>query len=344
MAKREKLTKVFKIVSNVVMYLFMAICVMLVIFSVTSKRDQDGAINFFGKQMRIVVSESMERCDQTYDEISQYDIKDIPLKSMVFISLAPEVTSESRADFDEWCKELQVGDVLTFRYTYSRQVPITHRIIEKTENAWGGYTIKLQGDNKPGLEQDADAQKDNSYEANVGTQTIDTSKIDPNFTSYYIVGKVTGQSKLLGNLVYAVKQPIGIALIVIVPCVIIVIFEIIRIITVLGSDRKKKDKEAMEKQESEIEALKRQLEELQKQSKAPTVQADSGENAPAVVETQAPETSSQVAVEQPDAQPVEEQTANTEEPMSATNQTADVQEITAAEEKPQEKQGDNPQA
>ncbi len=278
MIKNQTVKKVFKVISNVVMYFFIALCVLLVIFSITGKKT-NGAINVFGHQMRVVISRSMEKCDQT--DVSKWQIKDIPLKSMVFIETAPK----DEEDFDKWCDGLKKGDVLTFMYTYGNQIPITHRIIDIEEDGDGGYIITLQGDNKPTLEQEGGASA-----ADVGTQTLYTSK-QFNSTNYnYIVGKVTGQSYVLGLLVTAVSQPIGIVLIVIVPCLIIAVLEIIKIVGVVNADKKKKAQEKFDKQESEIEILKRQLAEMQKSINAQGGQSENNTQAEIVEDKPTDET------------------------------------------------------
>lgn len=247
--------KAIKITLNVLTYVFIGLCVLLVIMTVTAKKS-DGAINVFGHQARIVISESMEKCDKT--DVSKYKIKDIPLKSMVFIELVPE----EQAQASEWYKNLKVGDVLTFRYKYDRQETITHRIIEIKENVdgagepTGGYTITLRGDNV-NLSEEGGASK-----ADVGTQIINTDQVSVN----YVIGKVTGQSKLFGFIIYTLKQPLGIALIIIIPSAIIMIFEIMKIVGIVSEEKKKKAQEEKEKQLSEIEALKKQLEELQQKT------------------------------------------------------------------------------
>lgn len=247
--------KALKLVQNILTYVFVGLCIVLVVFTVISKKN-DGAISIFGHEARIVISESMEKCDQT--DVSSYDIKDIPIKSMVFIELVPKDKEEAK----EWYADLEVGDVLTFRYKYDRQVTITHRIIEITQNLdgkgnpTGGYTIALKGDNRA-LESDPKASA-----ADVGTQVINTEVDGVN----YIIGKVTGQSVVLGYTIYALKQPLGIALIIIVPSAIIMIIEIIKIVGILNEDKKKKAQEEKDKQTNEIEELKKQLEELKKQS------------------------------------------------------------------------------
>jgi hypothetical protein len=77
------------------------------------------------------------------------------------------------------------------------------------------------------------------------------------------------------------KQPIGIALIVMVPCAIIIVLEIIKIVNVFGAERKQKIKEEHDRQQSEIDELKRQLAML-----ASGIALENTPNGPTVVETQ----------------------------------------------------------
>ncbi len=212
-----KVKKTFKILLEVFIYLFLALCVFIVILTVTAKKSQDGAMQFFGKQVRIVVSDSMAECERT--DVSEYEIKSIPVKSMVFIELAPEKQDKK----EQWYSNLKVGDVVIFSYVYGSPVTLTHRIINKIEKD-GGYIFVLKGDN----------QSENSLE-----QIIDTSIVD---SENYIFGKVTGQSYNLGALALGLKSPVVIICIVIVPCLVITSFEIMRVVTVIKSD-KKQDKE-----------------------------------------------------------------------------------------------------
>lgn len=209
----------------------------MLIITIASKKDEDGTATIFGKQLRFVQSESMEQSDLT--DVSGYEIKSIKIKSCVFVEVAPE-SDEEKA---EWYKGLKVGDVLTFKYVYTKQETITHRIVKIKEKTSGGYIITLEGDNK-------------NYDSNLLQQVIDTSDTDsPN----YIIGKVVEQNYLLGLAVYALKTPVGIICIIIVPCLIIVVYEVIRLIRVFGADKKEKQKEEKEKQANEIEELKKQL-------------------------------------------------------------------------------------
>lgn len=236
-----KVKKILKIGANVLTYAFLVLCIFTLFIAVSSKKDSDGAATVFGKQIRIIRSDSMAKSEFT--DVSDYKIKSIPIKSLIIVETVPK----AEAKREVWFSKLKVGDVLTFRYVFVSQETVTHRITEIQPKEGGGYIIKLQGDNA-------------TSESGAGTQTIDTSDLEsPN----YVIGKVTGQSRALGVLVYALKTPVGIICIVILPCLIIIGLEIVRIIGVLQENKRKQAQEEAEKKESEIEELKRQLAALQ---------------------------------------------------------------------------------
>ena len=183
------------------------------------------------------------------------------------------------------------------------QETVTHRITEIQPKEGGGYIIKLQGDNA-------------TSESGAGTQTIDTSDLEsPN----YVIGKVTGQSRALGVLVYALKTPFGIICIVILPCLIIIGLEIVRIIGVLQENKRKQAQEEAEKKESEIEELKRQLAALQTavaNTTQPQLQAQSQEQVEAQAEGTAEKTAEPTEAEsgeEPKSEEKEEGTINADE-------------------------------
>jgi hypothetical protein len=202
-----------------------------------SKKDSDGTATIFGVQMRLVISPSMEKCDQT--DVSSFEIKDIKTKSVVFIKVVPDSVDEK----NEFYKSLRKGDVLTFKYTYVTQETITHRIIDIYENGRGGYIIKLQGDNK-------------NTEDGVLTQIIDTSD---EISTNYVIGKVTATSYLLGLFIYALKSPIGLICLIILPSIIIMVLEIIKIVNVLSAEKKKK----LQSAEEELILLREKLKQLE---------------------------------------------------------------------------------
>lgn len=245
---KQKVLRALQIAGDVLFCLIIAFALFVLIISVSAKRDADGTANVFGYQLRFVRSGSMEKCDRT--DVSGYKIKSIPVKSCVFIKKAP--APEDQQALNEWCSALSVGDVLTFQYSkYGaaniQDKVITHRIV-KIEPKEGGYIITLEGDNK-------------NDTGSVGQQVIDTTKADG---LDYIIGKVEGQSYFLGLCVYALKSPIGLIFIIIVPCMIIIAYEVIKIITVLNKDKKDRQQQEKTAKEDEIALLRKQLEELQK--------------------------------------------------------------------------------
>lgn len=229
--------KVLKVVGNIITYFFFILCIVLLVILIVAKKDSDNAVNIFNHQLRIVVSDSMAKNAQT--DVSQYKIKDLKIKTMILIENVPTDIDERRI----WYSNLKVGDVLTFKYVYIRQETITHRISNIVEKG-DGYIITLEGDNKA----------DNAQNIKQVIDTTDTNS--PN----YIIGKVVYQNYLIGLMLYTIKQPIGITLIIIVPCAIIILLQIIKIINALNSQKK-------HKQDNEIAKLKAQIQLLEDENK-----------------------------------------------------------------------------
>ena len=239
--KDKKPGKIAKIILDVLMYVFLGLCIVTVVITVTSKRSPDGASRIFGYEMRLVLSDSMDKSE--YTDVSKYEIGSIPKDAMIFIETVPDDDEEATA----WYRSLKEGDVLTFRYVYATQKTITHRITSIKENASGGFTIKLTGDNK------------NSEDGRL-EQEIDTSI--PNSTNY-VIGKVIGKSYPVGLVMTLLKTKVGIICAVILPCAIIIAIEVAKIIKALGADKKEKYQLEKEQKEQELEELKRRLAELE---------------------------------------------------------------------------------
>lgn len=240
--------RIVSVLLNVLMYVFIFVCLFAVVLSITSKKDVDGASRILGYELRYIRSSSMEKSVHT--DVSDYKIKSLPIKTLIVVQTVPK--GEKNAN--DWYANLKKGDVLTIRYSETgiKQETITHRLIEDPiPNDNGGYDLVLQGDNK-GNEDDP---------ISLGKQIIDTSDYEQDGYNY-VIGKVVADNYYFGVFLYAIKQPLGIVFIIIVPCVIIIILEIVRIMRVLGEEKDQKDKEEKEKQNSEIEELKKQLAEL----------------------------------------------------------------------------------
>ena len=73
-------------------------------------------------------------------------------------------------------------------------------------------------------------------------------------------------------------QPVGIILLIIVPCFIIILLEVLKIAMVLGADKKKREQEEKEKKDSELAELRRKLAELEREkAEQTTVNIDNKE-------------------------------------------------------------------
>ncbi len=248
--------KVANIVLDVVVVAVLLLALFTMIVTVNAKKGKDGTATIFGYQLRFVQSGSMEKC--AYTDVSKYKVKSIKVKSCVFIKTAPTDVEKIK----EWYKTLKVGDVLTFQYNKNdgSAAPedyegdskvITHRVIKIEKKETGdGYIITLKGDYK-------------SSKGNEPAEQVIDTEVDTPATTTYIIGKVTGQSYLLGLCVYVLKLRVGIICFIIIPCLVIIVFQILRITKVLGEDKKNKRKEEQANKDDEIEELKRQLAALQ---------------------------------------------------------------------------------
>ncbi len=194
---------VFRFLYCLVMWAVLFFCAFALVFAFKARKGNDEAITLFGKQFRVVLSNSMEQCVET--DVSNYEIPSLPVNTMIAIEVVPEDEEEAK----QWYASLKVGDILTFRYVYVRQETITHRITKITPKD-EGYIIELQGDNK-------------NSDADTLMQTIDTTLADsPN----YVVGKVFWENHLIGRVISKVRTPMGIVCFIILPSMVLFIGEL----------------------------------------------------------------------------------------------------------------------
>ncbi|MBP3504472.1 MAG: hypothetical protein J6K18_05040 [Bacilli bacterium] len=227
--------KIFKILSDILLYCFIFLGLITIIITLSSKKDSDGATNIFNYQLRLVITDSMDKCSET--NVSKYKIKSIPKNSLVLIKKIK----------DNDYKKIKEGDVLTFRYLYTEQVTITHRVKSIVEKDTGGYIIELVGDNKTG-------------ESELLVQTIDTSiEESPN----YIIGEVVYTSIIIGFILNMLKSSLGIVFIIIIPSFIIILLEVIKIINMTIIEKRKLAEKKANEKEQEILELKKKIREIE---------------------------------------------------------------------------------
>ncbi len=159
------------------------------------------SLDFSHTEAKIVVSGSMD------GEPRDYPIKTIPTGSMVIIH---------GVDGNDFYSSLKIGDVLTFDYTHpvsKENMVVTHRIIEIAENN-GVYTYTLKGD----------SIADDPTNGSVQIVTSDSGDV---------IGKVVGVSHWLGELVVFLSTWTGKLCLIVIPCVLIIAYEICNIIRAL---------------------------------------------------------------------------------------------------------------
>ena len=160
--------------------IFGILAIFTLIIAMIAPKGADGASQVFGYELRIVTSDSMDKCAQT--DVSAYEIGSIKKNTMIAIEHVPSREAEAY----DWYSNVKVGDVLTIRYAYDRQVTITHRVTAINPNLDGdGYIIELAGDNK------------NSDSTQL-FQTIDTSELE---SHNYVIGKVVWTSYVFGVII-----------------------------------------------------------------------------------------------------------------------------------------------
>ncbi len=242
---KKKLKRIASILLNAFFFSFLAISTLAAILLLSAGKDPYGAAEVLGYRLFVVTSDSMQRCEATPTD--GFAVGPIPKRSMVIVESVP--TGDEAAE--AWYGSLKVGDVLTFRYVYDTQVTITHRLVSIERNRDGGYLLQLAGDNKA-------AEADTLY------QTIDTSK---KTGGNYVIGRVRGQCYPLGILISILQTKAGIVFVVMIPCAIIILLEVIKLAGLRAAVKQ-------ERTNAELDALRRRLAELEGEGGTPPTEED----------------------------------------------------------------------
>ena len=237
-----------------ILIVLLALFDILILIMRINMPSQDSGMNLFGNEVRIVLTGSMEGSEEFYASHPEYEIQSLPVDSAVTVRTVPTDEREQ----EEFYSDMKVGDILTFYYQLgSKAIPVTHRIVNiDAHTGTNGneiYRFTCMGDNP------------------TGDQTV--SKFSPtqevSSDSGLVIGKVTGVSVGLGwFLVHFVQNRMVVVFVVIVPCFAMMVYELVKVFMVIRKDKDSKAKaEAqarLDAQRSEVEELKKQIEELKK--------------------------------------------------------------------------------
>ncbi len=230
----ENKKPIWKTILNIIYFVFLGFFLVLAVFSV-STRITKGKIG--NSQLLVVVSSSMDG-----DKQEDYDIKTIPVKSLIAVDLIKDGKE------DEFYSGLKKGDVITFNYLPLNNATITHRIVsDPVKDESGVYQIVARGD------------------------AVEESEIQTLYSdgrTGEILGKVSFVSLPLGQIYYFISSKPGTLILVVLPCSLVAIIEVCKIIYLISENRSRKKEEEINAEKSakdkEIEELKRQLMEANK--------------------------------------------------------------------------------
>lgn len=242
MKEKSNITiKVLKIVGNVFFYL---VIIFLLIFSIANikvKKESD-VPNVFGRGFIAVIRDSMEGNEE--DSINEGDL--------IFVKMLDE----------KGIANLEIGDIVTF-FDWNIMALNTHRIKEIVIENDEVVRVYTQGD-KAALSAEYVIDGNNS-----GKQ-YETVLVDD------LKAKQTSTWANVGDTLVFIQTPVGFGLVVIVPIILLVVYQaVILVRTILAINRNKlEEKHALDKEdtlkqlESDKEKMRAELlEELKKEQK-----------------------------------------------------------------------------
>lgn len=259
--------KVLNISLDVLFALFVLLGVFLISANVSANKN-NGTIVLFNNQLRIIETGSMaENKNYTKEEYKSFKIKNLPIETLISID---DITKKSHEKRDAFYATLKRGDVLTFKYPVSGLTSVvTHRITKVEQlgdrNFYSddytqllytrpNYKITLKGDAVEG-------------EGGGLYQIIETARDEEDPTTY-VIGKVTWASLPAGKMTKFTTSKWGIMVFVIIPCGVLLAYEVNKIAFVIVRERKaKKDQKKLSEKDEEIEELRKKLAELESKSK-----------------------------------------------------------------------------
>ena len=238
--------KKIKTIISVLLSVFVVLLLGVNILSLTTRGNNFGVPKIANTSFLHVYTDSME---PTLKVNTLIVVKDVDPSTLV----AQEV--------DEQGNVIVEGDVITFYRTSDNKV-ITHRLLGKTLNSDGTYTLECFGDNM--------------YASSCGPNGC-YSKPHDYINSEYLIGKVVSDSYAAGVVYTFITQPVVSFLLIMIPggyVVVSALIEFIKQAKLLHTENqleKERKEQGLETHEEELERLKNEmkqkyLEELKKEN------------------------------------------------------------------------------
>lgn len=192
--KKERVIKILKIVGNTLFAIFLLGAIAFSVSNVIGKNDE-GIPNLFNNGYLSIATNSMNETTGKYDN---YKVKSYDKGALVYVDLSKKAR-----------ENVKVGDVVVFKVKLdgmSYPALITHRLVD--EDIWIDKTYFLtKGDNPLNM--------------------IDTvNGLDFWLLKNDILGVVTGSTPNVGSAIAWAQSQVGFALIIILPAVVFLVFEL----------------------------------------------------------------------------------------------------------------------
>jgi len=247
--------RIVTIVVDVIVGVFAVFAIASVVIAVSFKvNNSNGTLTFGNTEVRLVQTGSMEWGGEVSPKAKGYLIGEIKTYDAVYINKKPTTDEGQKLFYDN----LKEGDVVSFwTVREGTKVNITHRIVGKTVQG-NGYMFTIQGDNWTGGEPACDY-----------IYTCTDSPIPSQYIMNEFNGIVFKTSSFVGGFFHFVQSKTAIICLVIVPCVLIIGYEVVKIILIVNKDKKKKKLviKSTGNTEDEIEKLKKMLAEKEAELK-----------------------------------------------------------------------------
>ena len=229
--KKNKVGLILNIVSIVVAVI--AVITMVLVIFTTQATGQKGT-PVFGMRSFIVLSNSMAESDDPNDDTFKAN-------DLIFVK---EVTDYST---------IKVGDVITYQSAKAESMGqiVTHKVLEVIKTGTGAYKFVTYGTT-------------NGWETVKGNGISDPAKTET-VNQSFVIGKKVGQIGGVGSVLTFLRKPIGYAICVGIPFVVIMVMQAINTIRLVGGYRKIKHDEEFKAKDDENALLKAQLEALRAQ-------------------------------------------------------------------------------